>query len=225
MKYASDYVSKDKHQVITDSLRVAQVFGKSHKNVIRDIEILLGDRLRSEPILEINALKSGEVNALKFEPVDDDVDSFVKLHFKASYFFDKYQRRQPMYEMTKDGFTLLVMGYTGAKAMQFKVAYINAFNEMEHQLAKRTANSFDKAEATYFARFPNDRKIRERATTGYPYWYIADKIPCHVHTVSRAVKRMAQWGMVEMTFIVANKLSKDFCKRLKIERHQQTLDF
>lgn len=37
-------------------------------------------------------------------------------------------------DMTKDGFTLLVMGYTGAKAMEFKLAYIKRFNEMEAEL-------------------------------------------------------------------------------------------
>lgn len=106
----------------------------------------------------------------------------------------------------------------------YKVLAGHFNDEIKNDLNKANKR-IKKSEATYFARFPNDRKIRELATTGYPYWYIADKIPCHVHTVSRAVKRMVQWGMVEMTFIVANKLSKDFCKRLKIERHQQTFNF
>lgn len=43
-------------------------------------------------------------------------------------------RSKPMYYMTRDGFTLLVMGYTGEKAMRFKEAYINQFNAMEKAL-------------------------------------------------------------------------------------------
>lgn len=41
---------------------------------------------------------------------------------------------QPMYLMNRDGFSLLAMGFTGAKALEFKLAYINAFNEMEEKL-------------------------------------------------------------------------------------------
>ena len=43
-----------------------------------------------------------------------------------------------MYEITRDGFTLLAMGFTGKKAMQFKIKYIAAFNEMEAKLKDLT---------------------------------------------------------------------------------------
>ena len=43
-----------------------------------------------------------------------------------------------VYDMTRDGFTLLAMGFTGAKALQFKLAYIAAFNEMEAKLKSST---------------------------------------------------------------------------------------
>lgn len=44
------------------------------------------------------------------------------------------RKKLPMYYMTKDGFTLLVMGYTGEKAMKFKEGYIKQFNAMEKAL-------------------------------------------------------------------------------------------
>ena len=58
--------------------------------------------------------------------------------FSALFFLDSYKasngKSNPMYLMTRDGFTLLVMGYTGEKAMRFKLAYIKQFNAMEKAL-------------------------------------------------------------------------------------------
>ena len=48
-----------------------------------------------------------------------------------------------MYYITRDGFTMVAMGYTGAKAMKFKEAYINEFNKMEAMLQKRRPNNED----------------------------------------------------------------------------------
>lgn len=55
----------------------------------------------------------------------------------ANFFKSEYESRgksYPYYIMTKDGFTMLVMGFTGAKAIQFKEAYITAFNQMQRAL-------------------------------------------------------------------------------------------
>ena len=85
-----------------DSLQIAESFGKAHDNVLRDIR---------NTIVEAGG-------------------NFSLLNFEES----KYKSRgksYPKYYLTKDGFTLLVMGYTGKKAMEFKIAYINRFNEME----------------------------------------------------------------------------------------------
>ena len=97
-------------QVTTTSLKIAEVFGKDHKNVIRDIEKL------------------------------QVIDGFGKLNFEPTEYEWKNNLgkivKSPMYVVTKDGFTLLAMGFTGAKAMQFKIAYIEAFNRMEAALRK-----------------------------------------------------------------------------------------
>lgn len=89
-----------------DSLFVAQAFEKEHKNVVREIE-------------RITAPDSGlseEFNALNFERIT---------------YRDSRGRAQRAYAMTRDGFTLLVMGFTGKKAMHFKELYIQRFNKME----------------------------------------------------------------------------------------------
>ena len=89
-----------------DSLFVAEFFEKEHKNVLRDIA-------------KITDPKSG----LSTE--------FAQLNFEPTSYMDGWNRKQKAYAMTRDGFTMLVMGYTGQKAMKFKELYIKRFNEME----------------------------------------------------------------------------------------------
>ena len=66
----------------------------------------------------------------------EDVSNFGQMFHKSTY-PDSYNRRQPMYLLNRDGFTLLAMGFTGKKALQFKLDYIQAFNAMEAALAER----------------------------------------------------------------------------------------
>lgn len=89
---------------VTTSLIVAQVFGKEHKNVVRDIENLSCS------------------------------ETFNQLNFERITYKDARNREQTAYEMTKDGFSFLVMGYTGAKAGEFKEKFISEFNKRESLL-------------------------------------------------------------------------------------------
>lgn len=86
------------------SLMVAEYFGKRHDNVMNSIRAIL-------------------------ESEDDD--GFNVLNFKEIKYTDDRGRKQKAYAMTRDGFALLAMGFTGKKALQFKKAYIKRFNEME----------------------------------------------------------------------------------------------
>lgn len=95
-------------QPMAKSTDVAKVFNKLHKNVLRDIDNLEVPR---------------EWHRLNFEP---DV--------AACRTGIGETRNVRAYWMTRDGFTILAMGFTGKKAMQFKIAYIEAFNRMEKQL-------------------------------------------------------------------------------------------
>lgn len=90
---------------ITTSLIVAKVFGKEHKNVLRDIESLSCS------------------------------ESFRVLNFEHTpYVHPQNGQTYKMYTMTKDGFSFLVMGYTGEKAGEFKERFINEFNKREAML-------------------------------------------------------------------------------------------
>ncbi|EKS7395995.1 Rha family transcriptional regulator [Campylobacter coli] len=71
-------------------------------------------------------------------------DSFTDLNFKASKYIDSTGRILPCYNLTRDGFSLLVMGFTGEKAYKWKVEFIKAFNEMEKRLRNIEYEKHDK---------------------------------------------------------------------------------
>lgn len=88
---------------VVSSREVAEKFEKRHDHVIRDIE-----------------------------NIKIDVPNFGEMFFEAEY-ADSYGRKQRCYEMNRDGFSLLAMGFTGAEALSWKLKYIEAFNEMERR--------------------------------------------------------------------------------------------
>ncbi|ELS9368732.1 Rha family transcriptional regulator [Campylobacter jejuni] len=71
-------------------------------------------------------------------------DSFTDLNFKASKYTDSTGRILPCYKITRDGFSLLVMGFTGEKAYKWKIEFIKAFNEMEKRLRNIEYEKHDK---------------------------------------------------------------------------------
>lgn len=102
------YITVSNNQAITTtSLKVAEAFGKRHDNVISKLK-----RLDCSP----------EFNALNFKEVE---------------YIDSKGEKRPSYEMTKDGFIFLVMGFTGKQAAAIKEAYINAFNQMAEELQRQ----------------------------------------------------------------------------------------
>ncbi|ENT3739021.1 Rha family transcriptional regulator [Escherichia coli] len=92
-------------QAVTSSLAVANFFSKRHDDVLKKIRTL-------------------ECSA-----------SFTSRNFSVSDYTDCTGRKLPCYQITRDGFAFLAMGFTGKRAAQFKEAYINAFNQMEKQLS------------------------------------------------------------------------------------------
>jgi Rha family phage regulatory protein len=91
----------------TTSTEVARIFGKQHKEVLRAIETLVA-QLPADPLR-----------------------NFAQGVYTLPETGDQQHR---MFTLTRDGFTLLAMGFTGKRALQFKLAYIAAFNAMEQQL-------------------------------------------------------------------------------------------
>lgn len=91
-------------KVTVTSKELAEKFGKSHFNVLRDIERL------------------------------ECSNEFRSLNFEASSYISKQNKKLECYDITRDGFVFLAMGFTGKEAAQWKEKYINAFNEMEKEL-------------------------------------------------------------------------------------------
>ncbi len=100
------------NKALTTSLKVAQVFGKRHDHVLRDIKKL---------ILETSVIK--------------DAPNFGEMFYE-----DSYNRQKLAYTMNRDAFVLLVMRYTGEKALKFQINYINAFNVMESYIKEEIQN-------------------------------------------------------------------------------------
>jgi len=97
-------------RAVTSSVEVARVYGKQHRNVLQAIEKILPD-LPADRLLNFQQTVVTRENPSGGASIDS----------KA-------------YHLTRDGFTLLAMGFTGKKALAFKLAYIEAFNQMEAAL-------------------------------------------------------------------------------------------
>ena len=96
-------------QPMTTSRRVAQMFGKEHKNVLRSVERLLPDL----------------------------PEEFSRLNFEPRTYTDDRGKEQPEYLLTQDGFLMLAMGFTGRTAIHWRAAFIKAFNALGKALQRK----------------------------------------------------------------------------------------
>lgn len=99
-----DLVIMYNQQPVTTSLKVAEVFGKNHINIMRNIERLLKN------------------------------EQAKQMFVKSIYVNQQSHQEWPIYFISRDGFILLAKDFTGQKAMRFKLKYIEAFNIMECQI-------------------------------------------------------------------------------------------
>ena len=105
-------VARHGERIYTTSRKVAEHFGKRHKNVLRDAERLIADLADK---------------------------AFTGLNFEPSTYVDSTGRSLPEYHLSHDGFALLAMGFTGREALRWKVAFLQAFRQMESDLAASQA--------------------------------------------------------------------------------------
>ena len=97
------------NQLVTDSRQVAEAFGKRHDNVIATVRGLLKNK------------------------------DTQQMFYETTYHNEQNGQDYKMYLMNRDGFSLLVMGFTGPEALEWKIKYINAFNEMEKKLQESSS--------------------------------------------------------------------------------------
>lgn len=143
---------------MTSSRDVAEHFGKLHKNVLRDI----------------NALDC---------PVE-----FSRLNFEPRDFIDSRGKQQPMIEMTRDGFVLVAMGFTGHKAMQWKCAYISAFNALEQQVLEAMRAALLRANPTW-------GRIDRYKDLGLPNTDVAKLVGMGADRVAHNLRKMEACGV------------------------------
>lgn len=117
-----DLVTVKKDVIVADSRVIARNFNKRHDHVLRDIENLIEDL--SELNSEFNQPNFGGVkNFMLFDKVE---------------YVDNHNQLRPMYNLNRNRFTLLAMGFTGKEALEWKLKYIKAFNDMENALKNNT---------------------------------------------------------------------------------------
>lgn len=113
-------LSMQNGEPVVSSRQIADSFEKRHDHVMRDIE----DIMRGLP-------KNGD----------------TPMFYKTEYVHEQNGQSYPMYLMNRDGFTLLAMGFTGKAALEWKLKYIAAFNEMEKKKPEKTFPSIGEVQA------------------------------------------------------------------------------
>lgn len=122
-------------EVFANSRDVAAYFGKQHQHILRNID---------------NILKN------KGRPKLDD------LFIERFEYHEAAQKEVRFFDMTKDGFTLLAMGFTGQKAMEFKIAYIERFNAMEAELRRQSNVMIDYSDPAILIGVMNHLQIENK---------------------------------------------------------------
>ncbi|MCO5422520.1 Rha family transcriptional regulator [Enterococcus faecalis] len=102
----ADLVIMKNEQAVTSSLQIAETFNKNHRDVLAAID----------------DLKEGVA------------ENYADLFYEDTYIHPQNKQSYRQVVMNRDGFTLLAMGFTGQKALQFKLKYIEAFNQMEKEI-------------------------------------------------------------------------------------------
>jgi len=109
-------IERNEHAVVSSRV-IAEKFDKNHAHLLRDIKNIIG-----------GISKNGDTPRSYFS--------------RTEYTNDQNGRIYPEYLCTRDGFTLLAMGFTGQKALEWKLKYIEAFNKMESFIRERQSSEW-----------------------------------------------------------------------------------
>ncbi len=123
-------------RTVTTSLQVSERFNKNHQHILRDID----------------NLKEG-------------VQNWTDLFYEDKYIHPQNKQEYRQVVMNKDGFTLLAMGFTGKKALEFKLKYIEAFNQMEERIKEERlelpSTPMEILELTFQAQKETDERVEK----------------------------------------------------------------
>lgn len=134
MKYLSELGHLEKKdRILVSSRVVAEKFNKNHRDVLRAIKTI-----------------TGGVRKIEHTPLD-------LLFIESTYINEQNGQKYPEFLITRDGFSLLTMGFTGEKALEWKLKYISTFNQMESALRER--------QTTEWKQIRQDGKLIRRGET------------------------------------------------------------
>lgn len=134
----SDLVLITDGKPTANSKAIADFFNKNHRDVLRDIANL------------------------------ECSDEFRERNFALSSYRSLQNKKLPCYEMTKDGFCFLAMGFTGKEAAKWKEAYINAFNKME-EIIKSSGGMMEQINEA-ISIMEKDQQIASKCGKGLVAW-------------------------------------------------------
>lgn len=140
----NNLVIMHERQAVTTSLILAEAFEKEHSKVIRTIETKL----------KMTEAKNG-----------------LSEMFAESTYTDRSGKQNKMYYLNRDGFTFIAMGFTGRKADEFKLKYVEAFNRMEEQIRNQSlqvlnqsTDDLKRANLLYkIANLTSDEELKEQS--------------------------------------------------------------
>lgn len=185
------------NRLVTTSLDISNHFGKRHKNVLRDIENL------------------------------ECSEEFAKLNFELCYKISELQngKRLPYYEITRDGFVFLCMGFTGAAAAQWKEKYINAFNQMENRIVQ-DQNQVLALQAAFLKFAPREAQIIQYYQMGLGLSEIGRLVDLAAGSVAKRLKHLTKLGLVDYqpNPILSERSKLAHAKMLESKQAQQSLD-
>lgn len=162
----------DQGRPIVSSLQLAEHFGIKHQHVLRDIRAIL----RKIP------------------------KEWGLSNFGPSEYLNAQNRDQPFYNLTRDGFTLLAMGYNSVRAIEWKIKYIAAFNALESITLEAVRNAaLTEAAQTALAMYPADRvrlkKVLAYRKRGFSIGEIAAVMKLHGRRVGHLMSTARKLGL------------------------------
>lgn len=164
---AQSLVRQSGNRLITTSLDISRNFGKKHAHILRDIKNLECSK------------------------------EFNESNFGLVYYTDAKGEQRPMYEITRDGFVFLCMGFTGAAAAQWKEKYIAAFNALEAEVARRHVPALDKLKAAYLSARPDMAHLLRYIEMGLNQAEVAKLLGIAPSNVRHRLKHLADLGLTE----------------------------
>ncbi|MDO4434381.1 MAG: Rha family transcriptional regulator [Alysiella sp.] len=185
------------NRLVTTSLEISNHFGKKHKDVLKAIHNL------------------------------DCSSEFTERNFELCHKINELQNNkpQPYYEITRDGFVFLCMGFTGAAAAQWKERYINAFNQMENRIVTNQTQ-LQALKTAYLQANPNATKLLRYYELGLKNVEIAKLLNVADSTVSKNLRKLAALGFCTYQYNAnqAAKAKLAHAKMLENKQTQQSLD-